>query len=271
MKLNHWIKTQLTSSRKSEAAWLDLVGSIATAIEAHIEEYLDKLKVRQSLYEMDKESLLEEFKELREIFPLGNVSDENLPHVVMQRQDEIHFKKMLYPLLATMRREFMGMAIKWERIYAPVNQVDYPYGELLIHESELEYSGFTKDELFLTSRGAILIPMSAIYELGLDIEQLEETIRKVVYPLIPLRIVLDGQLYVIDFKVTDLIETVSISSEITEAVSIQDDLTLTAEIKNQTVLHSTGLAEESPVDAVYGAPRMGAMPIDVLPLDRVYY
>lgn len=64
MSLRNWIRNQLTASRGNEAAWEDLAVSIVDTIEAHAESYIEKLKARPSLYEMDKESLSEDFKEL---------------------------------------------------------------------------------------------------------------------------------------------------------------------------------------------------------------
>jgi hypothetical protein len=54
-----WLSGQLTKARQKETAWVDLASAIAESIEAHVESYIEKLKARSSLYEMDKESLLE--------------------------------------------------------------------------------------------------------------------------------------------------------------------------------------------------------------------
>lgn len=83
----------------------------------------------------------------------------------MQRKDGIHFKKTIYPLISTLAREFKGLRVKLERIYTPVDQERFPYGTFLVPESEsgleLELqNGLNPSDIFLTSRGAIRIPLN---------------------------------------------------------------------------------------------------------------
>ncbi|HHF2910613.1 TPA: hypothetical protein ACPJ0C_003729 [Vibrio alginolyticus] len=271
-----WLSGQLTKARQKETAWVDLASAIAESIETHVESYIEKLKARSSLYEMDKESLLEDIKELRKIFPLGEVADEDLPHVVMQRKDEIHFKKTIYPLISTLAREFKGLRVKWERIYAPVDQERFPYGTFSVPESELELqNGLNPSDFFLTSRGAIRIPLNDIAgEDGITEEAIrafEAKIRRVVHPLIPLRIVLDGQLYSIEFEVMDMVEIPNYSDHVTVGKQTTTDIESTPSYKQDFVQTGTTTQEERPVSPMYGTPRMDAIPLDAISIDRRYY
>ncbi|MFH4456495.1 phage tail protein [Vibrio diabolicus] len=266
-----WLSGQLTKARQKETAWVDLASAIADSIETHVDSYIEKLKARSSLYEMDKESLLEDIRELRKIFPLGEVADEDLPHVVMQRKDEIHFKKTIYPLISTLAREFKGLRVKWEQIYAPVDQERFPYGTFLVPESELEL----QSDFFLTSRGAIRIPLNDIAgEDGITEEAIrafEAKIRRVVHPLIPLRIVLDGQLYSIEFEVMDMVEIPHYFDHVTVGKQVTTDIESTPSYKQDFVRTGTTTQEERPVSPMYGTARMDAIPLDAISIDRRYY
>ncbi|MCV5928178.1 phage tail protein, partial [Escherichia coli] len=73
---------------------------------------------------------------------------------------EIHFKGTERPINQTIYREFNGISVLWDPIYAPVDLERHPYGTVLIPESTLETTGGTFGEMFLTSRGMISIPIN---------------------------------------------------------------------------------------------------------------
>ncbi len=110
-----WLQGQLPAAKAKEQSWIDLAGAIAESIYNHVDNYLDRLKDRNSLYDMSPEDLLKESEELRKVFPIEGVTIEDLPNVVMQRRDEIHFKKTVYPMIATLAREFAGMPVARHR------------------------------------------------------------------------------------------------------------------------------------------------------------
>ena len=64
------------------------------------------------------------------------------------------------PINQTIYREFNGISVLWDPIYAPVDLERHPYGTVLIPESTLETTGGTFGEMFLTSRGMISIPIN---------------------------------------------------------------------------------------------------------------
>lgn len=80
--------------------------------------------------------------------------------LLQQRFDEIHFKGTERPINQTIYREFNGISVLWDPIYAPVDFERHPYGTVLIPESTLETTGGTFGEMFLTSRGMISIPIN---------------------------------------------------------------------------------------------------------------
>ncbi|GAL07957.1 phage protein [Photobacterium aphoticum] len=136
--MSNWIKNRLTKAKQESPLWSDLADSIQSVIGTHVETYLDRLKRRVSLFDADKEDLQVILTELGDFFALGDVEDDDIALTVMQRQDEIHQKRTIYPLTNTINREFGGMNVTWEPLYAPIDQVKYPYGSRLVIESELE-------------------------------------------------------------------------------------------------------------------------------------
>ncbi|CAH0543062.1 hypothetical protein [Vibrio marisflavi] len=274
--LKSWLTGQLTKTKQNEQSWTDLASSIAELASNHIESFITRLRSRNSLYDMNKEDLEQDSIELRKVFPLGDVSDEDLPHVIMQRRDEIHFKRNVYPLVSTLAREFSGMEVSWEKLYAPIDQEKYPYGTLFALESELsDFYDLTPEDFFLTSRGVIRIPINKIQSgpdgIGNDeIDAFEEKVKRVIYPLIPLRIACDGQTYYIKYELSELVEWVTYSDAVTDHLKTEEK-PISIEPAPMKVTQKMETTDEKKVDAVYGTPRMDAVPMDAIALDRVYY
>lgn len=280
-ELKLWLQSQLTSTKASETSWLDLASALAQGIHDHVEGLLDRIKSRNSLYDMEKQDLLLDTKELRTIFPIADtVSDEDLPHVIMRRQDEIHFKKTVYPLVATISREFAGMNISWEPLYAPVDQVAYPYGDLFVTQHEMEnylQQGLSKDDFFMTSRGVIRVPINNVAG-GVngitedDIAVFEARVRRVIYPLIPLRIVCDGQSYFISVSMSEIVDVIQpLRSHITDNYFQATDESEIKPVIKLDVVQSVVMTDETKASRLYGTPRMDSVRCDAISLDRRYY
>ncbi|UTM60489.1 hypothetical protein L4174_023780 (plasmid) [Photobacterium sp. CCB-ST2H9] len=213
---NNWLKERLTPEKQKHPMWVDLANAIQAVLESHVEPILDRLKRRVSLFEMAKEDMDVLLNELGDFFALGQVDDEDIPLVLMQRQDEIHQKRTVYPLTGTLRREFGGLSVAWQPFFAPIDQDVFPYGTRFVIESELDMEQIPADEWFMTSRGVLRVPLNEVREVygntEEDMRRFEEELRRIVYPLIPLRIVCEGQQYKLDFVLYENIETISIAS-----------------------------------------------------------
>lgn len=279
-ELKTWIKGQLTQTKSKEQSWADLATALAHGIHEHVEGLLDRIKSRNSLYDMNHEDLLLETEELRTVLPIpDSVSEEDLPHVIMRRQDEIHFKRTVYPLIATIAREFAGMDVTWEPLYAPCDLETYPYGELFITQHEIDNylsQGMTQDDFFMTSRGVIRVPINDIAggSNGVTEESIatfEARVRRFIYPLIPLRIVCDGQSYFISISMTDIVEFINpMQAKITGLLNTEEESDATQNKPSEiTALVTT--TDEAKASPIYGTPRMDSVPCDAIILDRRYY
>lgn len=280
-ELKTWLQGQLTSTKASEQSWLDLAAALAQGIHDHVEGLIDRLKARNSLYDMDTEDLLKDTEELRTIFPIPEtVSDSDLPHVIMRRQDEIHFKKTVYPLVATIAREFSGMDVSWEPLFAPIDQEEYPYGSLFITRHEMDNyisQGLSPDDFFMTSRGVIRVPINDVAggSSGVseeDVVAFESRVRRVIYPLIPLRIACDGQSYFISISMVDLVEVIQpMKSHVFNENLKTNDEEEVVQLPDTAVDSIITTTDETQATTFYGTPRLDSIPCDAIMLDRRYY
>lgn len=281
-ELKEWLQGQLTSTKASEQSWLDLASALAQGISDHVEGYLDRLKARNSLYDMEVKDLLRDTEELRKVFPISDsVVEEDLPHVIMRRQDEIHFKKTIYPLVATLTREFSGMQVTWEPQYAPIDQEAFPYGTLFVTQHEIDNyaaQGLEREDFFMTSRGVIRVPINDVAGgtggvSESDIRAFEEKVRRVIYPLVPLRISCDGQSYYISISMVEIIDVLkTVTTRIVEEPFEAQDLPeVGTETTKDAVRDLPEMTDEVKAAPIYGTPRMDSIPCDAIALDRRYY
>ncbi|WP_217521928.1 hypothetical protein [Vibrio metschnikovii] len=221
-KLGSWLKGQLTSIKGNTDAWRDLASSIGYLLEKYSENYIERLKTRSSMFDMQPDDLQTEIRELGEFFQFGDVPEQDLPMVVIQRKDQIHLKKTVYPLEATLRREFAGMNVSWQPLYAPVDTKRHPYGSVLMTANDIDMS--VSNDWFMTSRGVIQVPINKIrVNDEQTLRDFEEKIRRVVYPLVPLRIVMQGTSYYLHFELFDCLEWVTQGvMSVVERININD-------------------------------------------------
>ncbi|WP_432773860.1 hypothetical protein [Vibrio parahaemolyticus] len=220
--LQSWLKSQLTRTKRNTEAWTDFAHALGSLLESHVENYLERIKTRNSLFDMQPQDLQVEIRELGDFFAFGDVAETDLPMTVMQRQDQIHLKKTVYPLEATLRREFAGMEVTWQPLYAPTDLVKYPYGTVLVTADDLDMQ--ENKDWFMTSRGVIQVPLNEVRVNDEEsLREFEEKLRRVVYPLVPLRIVMQGTSYYLKFELWDVIEwVVQGISQVDTAIRIED-------------------------------------------------
>ena len=197
----HWFRDRLIPKKQRSGMWSDLSDSIETLIANHVDDKILRLKNRVSIFDMRQEDLKILLAEMGKFFAIGDVTDSNAALILMQREDEIHLKNTIYPLVNTMHREFSGMKVEWTPRYAPADLDKYPYPTVL--KSKAEILNDSDDDIsnwFLTSRGVIEVDHNDIIR-GFSkykdpMAHFESEIRKVIYPLVPLRIVCEGIKYV---------------------------------------------------------------------------
>lgn len=199
-----WFKNRLTPSKQKsgmQGGFAEVVESLSLAV---IEPLLTRISSRKSFFTMADADLDTRINEMGQFFTIRASDASSKPMLLQQRLDEIHFKGTSRPITQTFYREFNGVPITWQPLYAPVDVAKYPYGTRLFAANNLDSIGSVFGELFLTSRGVISIPYSdlvAIIKSGAysDITTVAEVaqsaltkFKQVSVPLLPLHIVFDG-------------------------------------------------------------------------------
>lgn len=193
-----WLKRQLTKAKQGAPMWSELAEAIQQLVDNHAMPLIERLRNIKSSFTMAEEDLDKKIGELGRFFAIRAVPADIKPVVFMQRLDEIHLKDTVFPLVNTLWREFNGLSVKWEPLYAPVDLQKHPYGSLLLTKEDMEQSKGRYGDMFLTSRGVIRLPINEIME-GRDFDEMDKVIEKLineikvyVEPLLPLHIVFDG-------------------------------------------------------------------------------
>ena len=189
----HWFRERLIPIKQRSEMWSELADSVERMILSNVESTLTRLRNRVSIFDMDKEDLGVLLSEMGKFFVLGNISDDDAALVLMQREDEIHLKRTLYPLINTINREFKGLQVAWQPQYAPADIVKYPYCSDLKPKDTADM--LKNIEWFLTSRGAIKTDLDELNKKFSNFRDpvgaFENAVRMIIYPLVPLRIVCD--------------------------------------------------------------------------------
>ena len=213
--ISGWFANRLTASKQKSEMQLGMASIVEDMFIAIVEPILSRLSDRKSFFTMADTDLDTRIDEMGQFFTIRASDASSKPMLLQQRLDEIHFKGTSRPITQTFYREFNGVPVTWQPMYAPVDVTKWAYGTRLIAENNLDAIGDAYGDLFLTSRGVISIPYSdlvAIIQSGKNpaittvAEVTEEALTKfkqVAAPLLPLHIVFDGLQTLIDWEFTE--------------------------------------------------------------------
>ena len=212
----------LINKFKESVAWQELANSLETLNEQVIEPNLTRLKNMPSVFTMHKDDIQILFNDLGQHFAVGRVKEEDIPLLLQQRQDEIHFKGHEYSLRKTFEREFLGIPMSYESLYAPKDLSAHPYGSKFLLLRDIEGEGLNRDDYFLTKRAVIFARLDQVKgKMGVD--HFERLLSSVAIPLIPTHICFDGQQYYLEAIILGdyAIEPVIAHSSITDTQPIE--------------------------------------------------
>lgn len=201
-----WFKNRLTSAKQESVLYSSLADVVQSLVGSFVEPWLSRITNRKSIFSMDAADLATRTDELGQFFTIRTENSSSVPMLLQQRLDEIHFKGTDRPINQTIYREFDGINVTWEPLYAPVDLEKHPYGTVLITASTLASTGGIYGEMFLTSRGMISVSINELTEImagdgeidsdGIDQATITEAVltkfNQFVRPLLPLHIVFDG-------------------------------------------------------------------------------
>lgn len=207
--IKDWLKNRLTPEKQKSKLWCEFTDSLQTVLEKTVEPLLERISNRKSIFTMAPEDLDKRIAELGKFFIIRTENEKSKPILLSQRLDEIHFKGTERPISSTFWREFNNLPAKWAPLWAPVDQVHFPYGTVFLPHELVETAKSRYGEFFLTSRGVIQLSLNTLYEQYGYKEQaklfrrLTEQFDQVIAPLIPLEIVYNGFHFFFYFTITE--------------------------------------------------------------------
>lgn len=216
---NDWLKRQLTPSKQASPMWAGLADAVQQIFDEQVRPLTDRVASLNSYFSMHKDDLQRRLDELGSFFYFGgNVDPESMPLAVMQKLDEVHFKRTDLPIQNAISREFQGLKVQWQPLYAPkvitpANSTDYTKKEsrgLIVNAlrtaTEISDTKESLDNYFLTSRGVLEVSSIQLASSGYSSDEFTALVRRIISPLIPTDIVFDGERLLIHYDVLEPLE-----------------------------------------------------------------
>lgn len=266
-------KSKLTNTFKSISAWSELADSLQRLNDATIEPTLERLKGMTNVFTMHPDDLQVRFNELGAFFSIGLTDQEDVPLLLQQRTDEIHYKGYEYPLTKTFEREFLGVPMSWQQLYAPKDLITHPYGSRFLLLNDIINSGLDRNDYFQTKRAVIFSKLNHVNGKFKNINEFEQLIERVVVPLIPTHIAFDGQQYYLGTTfIDDRPQAISLPKiEIRQSTSISDKRQRNEKLIIKSVTFKDGILKKSFLTG--SKPTTSNMilfddyPLDMIPID----
>lgn len=192
MKSN-WLSSRLTKSKQASTMWVTLADAIQASFEGVLGGITDTITRNRSVMTMSVTEVKRKQESLGHFFSVLDVPDDQKGLTLLHRLDQIHLKSTEFPIKDMVRRNFDGLAMDWSPVYAPINQVEHPYGTRLIGQTEFDSFGDeTKEQWFMTSRGRMILNLNRYLPPEEEMARIYDTIYDTIIPMIPLDIVFDG-------------------------------------------------------------------------------
>ena len=274
-----WLSRQLTKAKQNSPVWTEFADAVQLIFDEQVRPVYDRIAGMSSYFTMHPDDLSRRIDEMGKFFYFSDaVEQADLPLAVMQKLDEVHFKRTDLPIQNAISREFKGISVRWMPLYAPkqitpIGSKDYTKKDVngLIVNSlrtidDINNNNESLDDYFLTSRGVIEVSSGALSEAGFTTAQFSAMVARVVKPLIPLDIVYDGERIIIHYDILEPKEWLYFTE--------QTILTEFAPMVEPIPLSSTGsqLFESFLANNIYPAPenpidRFDRLRLDARPLD----
>ncbi|HDR9909751.1 TPA: phage tail protein, partial [Escherichia coli O6 str. Bi7458-41] len=121
-----WFNNRLTSAKQKSLLYKSLADLVQSMMDTFVDPWLERITNRKSIFSMSKEDLETRTNELGQFFTIRTSNSSSVPMLLQQRFDEIHFKGTERPINQTIYREFNGISVLWDPIYAPVDFERHP-------------------------------------------------------------------------------------------------------------------------------------------------
>ncbi|MBU2968795.1 hypothetical protein KO527_05455 [Pseudoalteromonas sp. C2R02] len=191
---DNWIIKRLSKIKQQSDGWSQLSIAMQSTIDTLAEPLINRMKGMQSLFTADDVDINIVEKELGDFFKVsGDLAGKDKALALLVKRDDINHKETLKPVKDMFLREFSGLKIEWEALYANGDLLTYPYGTSLITHNQIVQEGLNKEEYFLTSRGKIRLNAHDILAQGYSLSEFSLILRDKVDAIRPVHIVYDGE------------------------------------------------------------------------------
>lgn len=195
-----WLVDRLTPYKQSQPRWHDLAVALETYWDTYNTPAIERIEQMRSVFTAHNEDVEALLSEAGVQFEVGlPIIDGNRAFAYAWRSYEIHRKDNAAVLGQVLSRDFSGLDVRWEPLFAPKS---LPYGEgELLTKHDIELMGLDRTAYFRTYRGVVLANLSGIHSVGYDTEGFSEAVGRKVDALRPAHVVHEGEYFFSVFRV----------------------------------------------------------------------
>ena len=198
--MKDWLLNRLAGGRVNAKQWRELARALELFWDTHYEPVITRIADSRSLFTASDADLELTLKDLGEFFnvnmPLADVSK---PLAVAWRRNEIHLKSTSIPISSIIGRNYDGLEVRWEELYAPIHG---QYDTLsLLSAEEIKKAGHDMGHFFMTSRGRLWANKGQFLSLGISQSEFRRAVRAEIAKIRPVHIVYEGEYFVLNIEV----------------------------------------------------------------------
>jgi hypothetical protein len=279
---NHFLKSQLTTAKQASPMWAGLADAVQQIFDSQVKPLSDRIAALNSYFTMHKDDLQKRLDEMGSFFYFsGNINQADMPLAVMQKLDEIHFKRTDLPIKNAISREFQGLKVDWAALYAPKvitpdGSTDYTkklYNGALVNalrtKAEISDNSESVSDYFLTSRGVLLVSSTLLASSGYEPSEFSLMVERIITPLVPTDIVFDGEQILIHYDIIEPLERLFYYEQtVTEIFNAIHDPKVKITGKPEVLQAGIMLNNRAPEITGY-MNRIDAISLDFWPLDII--
>lgn len=185
---------RLTPYKQNEQRWADLATAIEEFWDTYHQPHLQRVEGLRSIFQAapdDIERMLDESGIQFEV--AVPIVESNRAFAYAWRSYEIHRKDHSESLSSVLTRDFSGLEVRWEPLFAPR---DMPYGEgLMLTRSDIALRNLSMDDYHRTYRGVVMADLSGIRAVGYETTEFSKVVGRKIDNLRPAHIVHEGEAF----------------------------------------------------------------------------
>ncbi|MGP9633784.1 hypothetical protein ACT3R7_12025 [Halomonas sp. AOP43-A1-21] len=194
-----WLVDRLTPYKQSQPRWHDLAVALETYWDTYNTPAIERIEQMRSVFTAHDEDVEALLREAGVQFEVGMpIIDGNRAFAYAWRSYEIHRKDNAAVLGQVLSRDFSGLDVRWEPLFAPKNK-PYGAGEFLTRH-DIHLMGLDRRDYFRTYRGVVLANLHGIHSVGYDTLAFSAAVKRKVDVLRPAHVVHDGEYFFSVFR-----------------------------------------------------------------------